>query len=355
MDGVRGIAIAAVLLFHFGSLYAPLSPGTLDTVLRRLPASGWVGVALFFVLSGFLITGILLDARGSRHYFPSFYMRRVLRIFPLYYGVLLVVFVLVPLATHHQFVAPARQIAFWLHASNWTTAFDPFAPLVTNFWTLSVEEQFYLVWPAAIAFIPRRAHLPLCIALLLTPLVLRNIPYLLRIQAAHPDFMYRLTPFRVDTLAAGALVAILVRSRHRFPSLALPAALAGAGIIAALLVNARGQFSAGAIPVVRFGYTAVLLLCSALVLYAYQRRGSAGTAWLRTRALTGLGKYSYGIYVFHGIVRYFLPHLTAHLPPTRMVQASVAAFGIALSLAISFASFHLYEKQFLRLKTRFPY
>src|SRR5438874_11818359 len=119
LDGLRGLAIILVLLFHF----TPEGGGhTLIGVLTRwVSRLGWCGVDLFFVLSGFLITGILFDAKGSPHYFRNFYMRRVLRIFPLYYGVLLVVFIIVPLfktMTADDWRLMNNQHWLWLYAAN---------------------------------------------------------------------------------------------------------------------------------------------------------------------------------------------------------------------------------------------
>ena len=368
LDGVRGIAILTVLFFHFGSLYTPAHLTRPDRLLISVLHCGWVGVDLFFVLSGFLITGILLDAKGSSTYFRSFYARRILRIFPLYYAVLLFVLLLLPSLTaaiHHprlvDLMTPHRQIWYWLHLSNWVTAFDPRAFLITNFWTLSVEEQFYLVWPTVILLCPNRFISWFCISLIGGALLLRNIPYFLNIQALHDNFMYRLTPFRLDTLAFGALLAVLVR-RHDWPTMATRTAAIllylGLPLLLIVLIAGRAVAPLG-MPMVRLGYTAIGLLSSALVLYAFESQGSPKPAakLLRSRFLTSLGAYSYGIYVFHGIVRYYLPVYAQHygLSANRSYALLIMALGMFVSYFAAFCSYHAFEKHFLRLKKLFAY
>jgi peptidoglycan/LPS O-acetylase OafA/YrhL len=163
-DGLRAVAIIGVLLFHLG--------GTTFSV-------GWTGVILFFVLSGYLITGILLDAKGSGGYFRNFYIRRALRIFPAYYLVLLLT------AATIYIVAPTSPVFgpgafewnyfifyvqnYWLGIQAYQT---PLAGILGHTWTLAIEEQFYLIWPAIVYFLGRRALVVFCIALLvLSPIV----------------------------------------------------------------------------------------------------------------------------------------------------------------------------------------
>lgn len=368
LDGVRGIAILAVLFFHFGNLYTPTHLTRPDRLLISILHFGWIGVDLFFVLSGFLITGILLDAKGTRNYFKSFYARRILRIFPLYYAVLLFVLMLLPSLTaaiHHpemsDLMTRHQQLWYWLHLSNWTTGFDPKAFLITNFWTLSVEEQFYLVWPTIIFLCPTRFLAALCLSLVASALVLRNLPYFLHIQALYNNFMYRLTPFRLDSLALGALLAVLVR-REDWPRIAnrIQSALwlVGLFLLLIVLISGRSVFPLG-VPMVRLGYTAIGLLSTALVLHAFWLRGSgmASAKLFRSKLLTRFGTYSYGIYVFHGIVWYYLPTYAQHFGSTsnRWYALLVTVLGMLTSYLAAFCSYHAFEKHFLRLKKYFAY
>ena len=148
LDGVRGIAILLVLLHHFEP------PAGLPTAIVAGAYLGWSGVDLIFVLSGFLITGILLDTRDSPNYFTTFYARRALRILPLYFLTTLIYFRLEP--------NPLERW-FWSHLSNWKSAFGQDVPALSHFWSLAVEEQFYLVWPLVVILSPKRAMPRVCL------------------------------------------------------------------------------------------------------------------------------------------------------------------------------------------------
>ena len=166
LDGVRGIAIAMVLLHHCGWP-------------RVFGEGGWIGVDLFFVLSGYLITGILADTRESVGRGRSFYVRRALRIFPLYYAVLFALFVVAPIVhpiswAQYRALVP-EQAWYWTYLSDWRMAFahPPTVTLLGHFWTLSIEEQFYWVWPVVIWSLTGRAAMRLCGGLLMAASILR--------------------------------------------------------------------------------------------------------------------------------------------------------------------------------------
>lgn len=213
LDGLRGLAILMVLLFH----YATLLPSFVLPVFGQ----GWAGVQLFFVLSGFLITGILLDSKGQEHYFRNFYARRTLRIFPLYYGVLSVLLIALlvfrlgfPQVWAHKHLAPllwSYQPWLWTYTANIQMAIhNKVMFLVGHFWTLCVEEQFYLVWPLVVFAFSRKTVLRICVALIAGALVIRLT---LTGLGAGGGTNFVLTPCQMDSLAAGALVATLIRLR----------------------------------------------------------------------------------------------------------------------------------------------
>src|SRR3954464_13470573 len=169
LDGLRGLAIILVLLFHFTPEGGGSTP--IGHMMRWVSQLGWCGVDLFFVLSGFLITGILFDARGSANYFKNFYMRRVLRIFPLYYGVLIVVFLVVPIfktMTAQDLQLMQNQHWLWLYAANIPPAISNEWTLMnqwvrlSHFWSLAIEEHFYLLWPAVVYFFSRKTVMKIC-------------------------------------------------------------------------------------------------------------------------------------------------------------------------------------------------
>src|SRR5262245_8154482 len=168
LDAIRGLAIVVVMLYRFGGG----GEGPASAVEHsRLIGLGSHGVDLFFVLSGFLITGILFDAKGKLHYFRNFYMRRALRIFPLYYAALAVMLWLLPLvsATFATEVQPAvdAQGWLWLYGANVLQSVRGswcLGPL-NHFWSLAIEEHFYLAWPAVIFLSSRRTAMRICTGL----------------------------------------------------------------------------------------------------------------------------------------------------------------------------------------------
>ncbi|HZJ61945.1 MAG TPA: acyltransferase [Kofleriaceae bacterium] len=157
LDGVRGLAILLVLAHN-------LSPFESTRRLIDLSAGltfdfGWVGVQLFFVLSGYLISGILLDTRGAPGYYRAFFGRRVLRIFPLYYGVLFLCLVLLPvlgLAPDALLADRRHSVWLWTYLINWAEPLGAAIAVFPHFWSLAVEEQFYLVWPFVVSRTPPR-------------------------------------------------------------------------------------------------------------------------------------------------------------------------------------------------------
>jgi len=178
LDGVRGLAILMVMLHHF----TPDHGAGILSVLHL----GWVGVDLFFVLSGFLITGILFDAKGSANYFQNFYARRGLRIFPLYYGILLLILFALPLlqwldVIHVPGLDQVRvwQPWLWLHSSNLLLAWkgqwmlDSGVIRMNHFWSLAVEEHFYLVWPVVVALFDRKSLMKIAAGVIIAALSLR--------------------------------------------------------------------------------------------------------------------------------------------------------------------------------------
>src|SRR6266516_878844 len=170
LDGLRGVAILLVVACHFVSNLKISAEGP-AWIAVALAQAGWSGVDLFFVLSGFLITGILVDAKGSPSYFKAFYVRRALRILPAYYGFLLVIFVLLPGlhlgAGSNYMLARQHQGWYWLHLTNVMMALGEAGRgqyPSTLFWSLAVEEQFYFIWPAIVALCSVRTLRKVCIA-----------------------------------------------------------------------------------------------------------------------------------------------------------------------------------------------
>ena len=370
LDGVRGIAILLVLAFHF-TVYGGMKPAMLaDGIYYRLASAGWVGVDLFFVLSGFLITGILADTRDGLHYFRTFYARRVLRIFPLYYGFLVLVLLVLP-----ALVGPtlgtrsltASQRWYWSYLSNvlharhgWPTSDLP-NYVLGHFWSLAVEEQFYLFWPPLVFFLSRSALRRVCVGLIVASFALRAAIAL----TANPTAAYVLTPARMDALAIGGWIALTARESGGLQELrrwARPIALiSGVGIVALFLW--RGELGTNDLPVQLAGFLLLACLFGAMLVFAVTAEPASRYGALVTHpVLRFFGRYSYGLYVFHHPLIFVLRRLgfsvtlfPAVLGSQLIGQAAYLTGATALTLGLAFVSWRLYESQLLKLKTFFPY
>lgn len=366
LDGIRGVSILLVMGLHFICSQITVPQNRIEYFAARITGYGAWGVDAFFVLSGFLITGILWDSRGSEHYFRTFYMRRTLRIFPLYYATLAFL-VLVPAGFFRDFaprILEVREVQGWLwfYLTNVYVAIqgDFAIPYVSHFWTLAVEEHFYLFWPFVVGALPRVTVMRVCVFAAALAVLLRIFCHY---AAPNPMYAHVLTPCRLDALTLGSWFALAARGPGGIDALAQKArvgAIVGglAVIVLSAWKSAVGSADGVVLPLrelflaVFFGFVMVLASSSA--------GPSALRALLRTRVLRLLGKYSYGLYVFHGIIAYAFASAGGLAFFERLVGSSTlavfvqAAVGAILSIAIAVASYELFEVRFLRLKDLFP-
>jgi peptidoglycan/LPS O-acetylase OafA/YrhL len=330
---------------------------------------GVLGVDLFFVLSGFLITGLLLESKGEPHYFRNFYARRTLRIFPLYYFVLAVLFIVIPaLTTPPPLLEVARQHQSWLWTyttnfyiaatSSWTSL-----TYVSHFWSLAIEEHFYLVWPLLVFSFRRQVLERICVGLIAGGLVLRIGLVLSGVSELSVSV---LTPCRIDTLAVGALLALLVRREgvgswllRNAPTLAL--ALVGT-IVAVSLFGVRTRLWLPVLHQVRGSLYALFFGALTLVSLGWSSRPGAALAAriFQGRLLSFFGKYSYGLYVYHGLFTWYLVEVRANERLDRLfgyhhslTLVARAALGVGVSVMVAVLSYELMEKKFLALKRYF--
>jgi peptidoglycan/LPS O-acetylase OafA/YrhL len=364
LDGLRGIAIILVLFHHF-TLLRPDS--AFDRFLVQFPLAGWAGVDLFFVLSGFLITGILIDARGSDRFFSSFYARRTLRIFPLYYVTVFLSLVVLPWFPFWYDLlagagAPREQLPYWLYLTNFAVAErDRFLHGVLDVaWSLAIEEQFYIVWAVVVWACPPRALGALCAALIGLIGVARGVAVT---AGMTPIDVYVLTPLHADGLATGAFLAWALRhgwlGHHGRLALCL-GAVALTGVAGAALADGESWWWGPWMQ--RVGYSLLAVGGGALILAAVQlprehwwlRALSAG--WLRT-----FGRYSYCLYLIHlpvmRVVREFVlgPDTFGRFGSPWIGQIVFYAAATAPALCLAWLSWRYFEAPILRLKTRFPY
>ena len=343
LDGIRGIAVLAVLWFHCSlELRGPW---------RIAGSWAWMSVDLFFVLSGFLITGILLDSREapSRFYYGGFYVRRLLRIAPAFVALMLAL-TLAPGLTGqtpaaHQLLL-SHEGWYWAFCANalvatygWAGVIPQTAPL----WSLAVEEQFYLLWPSVVRRLSPAQILRLGAVLIVSAALARVV--LIR-RGVSADTLYVLMPTRADLLAWGAVLAALIR----LPSglaiirrLLWPALIVAALWIIAVMLHFRSSYywSRG---MAMAGYPAVALGAACLVAIAILY----DPAPLRFSWLTQIGKVSYGLYLWH------MTGIAVLTPLVPSVGAGLIPLALLVSLVPTLLSWYLIERPLLALKRFAP-
>ncbi len=360
LDGLRGLAIAGVLACHFSNAWPEIS--ALDRGALQVLGLGWAGVDLFFVLSGFLITGILVDQVGAPGWWSGFLLRRALRIFPLYYLALALFGLLGPaLGLINRWTFGRWGFWYWTYLGNWAYAARQVIPPLSHFWSLGVEEQFYLLWPLVVLATARGKRLAVLTAglVLIAPALRAWIVY----GSGWPvGSAFRVTPGRLDGLAMGALLAVAFRDRvgRELAARAWPwgAALGAAGFVA---LGAPLGFDMHRAPLEIWSHTALAVAFGGLLTGAVvgQGTGSRLARALSAAPLRALGRVSYGVYVWHYFVHVGLLRAVrarpagAALLATRAGYLAYATCGVAVSLALAWASYHLLEKRFLALKDRF--
>ncbi|MGZ6072118.1 MAG: acyltransferase family protein [Myxococcaceae bacterium] len=365
LDGVRGLAILMVMAVHFVGDASARSH--VQRVVVKGASYGVLGVDLFFVLSGFLITGLLLEAKGQPHYFRNFYARRTLRIFPLYYLVLAALFLVLPaLTTPSPLLEVARQHQVWLwtYTSNfYIAATSSWASLtyVSHFWSLAIEEHFYLAWPLVVFLFRRPVLERICVGILFAGLALRIGLVLAGVSELSVSV---LTPCRIDTLAVGALLALLVRRQDVGPRVLQRAAPLAAGLLAAVVaVSLFGVVTKHWLPVLhQLRGSLWALFFGALTLISLGASAGAGALarLFESGLLRFFGKYSYGLYVYHGLFTWYLVEERANERLDRLFGyhhsltiAARAILGVGVSVVVAVVSYQLVEKRFLALKRYF--
>ncbi len=358
LDGVRGIAILMVMIAHFIESDMERVGGPLRSVLSAIHSVGFLGVDLFFVLSGFLITGIALDKVGTKGFLLRFYARRTLRIFPLYYLALVIVFFIYPLLHVSTVPTVTNQLWLYFYCSNiGITFFGKVFPFVEHFWSLAVEEHFYLFWPTLLVLTPHRRLPVLGGALIVLAVVSRFI-------LQHFGYeTYHFTLCRMDALIMGGMLALAMRSDAglvwvRRLSRVVPVLLvvvALLGVYTLLKTTGLSRYS----EILRYSGVAALFTLFVLIAVRTNPRSVLGRV-LASRALRLFGLYSYGLYVYHSMLLAFMDHWfdSSHFSSLPGVLPAIilrVVLCMAFSALVAVTSYHLIEQPILGLKRFFDY
>ena len=290
LDGLRGVAILLVVFLHnFGFM--------------NYFFFGWLGVDLFFVLSGFLITEILLRTVGKPGFLKNFYARRMLRIFPLFYLTLVICLLLLPSIKSLNLQAnyyTGNQLWLWTYLQNWLYVFkEPYGDkLLLHTWSLAVEEQFYLLWPLLILIIRRPKHLLwVMMSILILVGIARYIIWSYKVEDLAYSSLYTFT--RIDGLCIGSMVALLQKINPGFlkRNTVFIVLLMAAINFGFYFINNRQGFT---LPYLAFvGYTTFAVLFGILIYEAVTGESKIIRFLLDNRPLKFFGRISYGLYVYH--------------------------------------------------------
>jgi peptidoglycan/LPS O-acetylase OafA/YrhL len=371
LDGIRGLAILSVLIWHYFVVTANPAPGSFASYAKSILSLSWSGVDLFFVLSGFLIGGILLEQREAANYFKVFYIRRTCRIFPLYFFLLLLFVLLINLMPSLTVTSPIKwlfqnSLPAWTYATftqniamSYSGNFGSMWLGVT--WSLAVEEQFYLLMPVAIYFASRR-WLPYALvgAIMAAP-VLRFALFFIH---PFPRFSaYVLMPCRADVLLLGVLCAYvtqhprlaqyLIRKRRILYGLFILLSIGVVAILAyGIMTNSTGPFA-----IHSFAYTWLALLYACFLLIAVTGTRGVLSAVTRVKWLRDLGSISYGVYVYHEVVLGLTHTLLLRQAPQfkRWTDGFINLVALLVTLLVSHLSWKFFEKPIVAFGHSFQY
>lgn len=346
LDSVRAVAALMVMFLHFfQQQHGPSS--TIVTYLAKFAILGQSGVTLFFVLSGFLITRILLASKDGSNYFSSFYIRRSLRIFPLYYFFLALIFFIIPAFSGTGYVPFNKQVYNWVYLQNFAVTFKWPYEGPAHFWSLAVEEHFYLFWPLLVYVLDKRKLWWACISIAIIAIISRIV----LLQNGYDAFWFTLT--NMDSLAMGSILALMepiitgketaAKSKRLF-TLCFFLVLIPTG---ALWFNVSGK---------REMYVQVIkplllnVICFSLIGRVIASESGRLLTAFKNKTLMYLGKISYGLYVYHPLC---FSIFFAHTYTGSVLLDFVICFIIAIAVAT--ASYYLFEARFLNLKKYFTY
>jgi peptidoglycan/LPS O-acetylase OafA/YrhL len=367
LDGLRGLAVLLVMIYHFS--HVPIiTHSFVDEAFFKVLTMGWIGVDVFFVLSGFLITRILLWSKEApiSEYLKVFYIKRSLRIFPLYYLYLGFIFLIFyPLVfssmggVEQTKIQLARESAPWFvfYVSNLKQVFNGmfFGAGLGHLWSLSIEEQFYIIWPFVIYFVNQKNLTKLFFCIILFCLILRICMYIYSFPA---ESIYVFTATRIDGLVIGGYVAYLslntkmaINTKYVLYCFYF---LLTVCLLALYIIGPRVEMH----PFLYTGFLTLLSVCICMLIWILQsEESSAPKTFFSNRILIFFGKYSYGLYIFHPLLRQFVMKVVGSpiiIFDSQIIwEIGIIVLCTGVSLIAALLSWNLFEKWFLKSKSFF--
>ena len=337
LDGLRGFAALTIFFFHF--LHGQKITGALPTAAMKLISFGPTMANLFFVLSGFLITQILLSAKGSDNFFSRYYTRRILRIFPLYYLASLIYFFGLPLLHHRTLPSWDMQWFNWVHLQNLPLTFRWPHAGPKYLWSLAVEEHFYMLWPLLVFWCNKRQMITCSVVIFLVAVFSRFI----LTQNHYPVFYFTFST--MDALSIGAIAGIL-NYHNDFPKYktGIKATAIATGIPTVVLWllffgTKNGTFHTLMPVAINIFYA------SALCLIVQSGESNRVKKLLTSRALMFVGTVSYGLFIFHPLCISFTRRVLSQYDTGLQLTVSLIA-----SIAVATLSYFLFERWFMGLR-----
>ncbi len=340
LDGIRAIAVLMVMIFHF---FPAVNEGTLLPFLKKISIFGQTGVTLFFVLSGFLITRILINTKHKNNYFLNFYMRRFLRIFPLYYFFLVLSYYIFPIILNLKIPSFSQQIYYFTYLQNFAMTFhwDSIGP--GHFWSLAVEEHFYIFWPILVYFLSISKLKKTIYFIIFFAFVLRIVFVINNLNVFYFTFT------RIDALAIGSLLAVFEKKEYIKQTNAIKflSVLIISVIMLAILGVSFPEKGNNIVQITKFLFLATLYFGLLGYLISINKENIVNRI-LRSHFFSFTGKISYGLYVYHPISLVFFVHFFYGYSILITILGS-----FLISYLLSTVSYYILEKSFLKLKRYF--
>ena len=338
LDGIRGIAALMIMFFHFFQNLQTQNSSYF--LIKKLSIFGQTGVSLFFVLSGFLITRILVNSKRGNNYFKNFYLKRIFRIFPLYYLFLIIFYFLAPFIFNQSITPFKEQLYYWIYLQNFAITFGWKNSGPSQFWSLAVEEHFYLFWPVLVYYL-REKWLKVAIYLIIVlSLIIRFYFLKMNIQVFYFTFT------NLDQLALGSLLALIEINNKIDPSkIKLFLVLIFIVIVPTILLwNITSGRANMIIQIIKPSLIS-LIYFFLLGLIICLKELNFFNKILRTKFLVFTGKISYGLYVYHIFCFLLISHF---LKDISIPFSFIFSFG--LTFIFAYLSFRFYESYFISFK-----